>query len=126
MKKVNTNKVGGKLMTLKEEMQKNRDEEIKRMKEEAVEEAKNKIRERFLDKQSKDKKESNLKVHICWYNHDLILDCDIGNKIASGIEPAKAKREFIESLNKKLQEEEVGMVPDGDSTIAWFLTVELS
>lgn len=126
MKEVNTNKVGGKLMTLKEEMQKNRDEEIKRMKEEAVEEAKNKIRESFLDKQSKNKKESHFTVHICWYNHDLILDYNQENKIASGIEPAKAKGEFIDSLYKKLQEEEVGMVPDEDSTTAWFLTVELS
>lgn len=126
MKKVNTNKVGGKLMTLKEEMQKNRDEEIKRMKEEAVEEAKNKIRERFLDKQSKDKKESNFTVHICWYNHDLILDYNQENKIASGIVPDKAKKEFIESLHKKLEKEEIGMVSDEDSAIAWFLTVELS
>lgn len=113
-------------MTLKEEMQKNRNEEMNRMKEEEVEEAKNKIRKRFLDKQLQDKKESKFEVHICWYNHDLILDRDEEAKIASEIVPSKAKREFIESLDKKLEKEEIGMVSDEDSEIAWILTVELS
>jgi len=126
MKKVNANKVGGKLMTLKEEMQKNRDEEIKRMQEEQAEEAKNKIRKWFLDKQLKDKKETEFQVLICWYDHDLILDYDQGNKLVSAVVPSKAKEEFIESLNKKLEEEEIEMVSDEDSEIAWILTVELS
>lgn len=125
MKKVNTNKVGGKLMTLKEEMQKNRDEEIKSIMEDDVEEAKNKIRKSFLDKQLKNKTESYFKVHMCWYEDDLILDYTLKNRIAS-IMPYKAKKEFIESLKKKLESEGIRMFPDGDSTIAWYLTVKLS
>lgn len=126
MKKVNTNKVGGKLMTLKEEMQKNRNEEMKKMREEEVVGAKDKIRKYFLMEQLKDKKESRFEVRIFWYENNLILDYDMKNELVRGIVTEKAKSEFIESLIKELEKEEIGMFPVDNTETAWILTVELS
>ncbi len=125
IKKVNTNKVGGKLMTLKEEMQKNRDEEITRMREEDIERTKNAIRKWFLDEQLKDKKESDFQICITWYEDKLILNYDLANTLTDRIVPEKAKQEFIEGLEEKLDEEGIEMNPK-IKEIEWELTIKLS
>lgn len=125
IKKVNTNKVGGKLMALKEEMQKNRDEEITKMREEDVERTKNAIRKWFLDKQLEDKKESDFRTYITWYEDKLILNYNPTNTLTDRIVPEKAKQEFIESLGEKLDEEGIEMTPKVKE-IEWEVTIKLS
>lgn len=112
-------------MTLKEEMQKIRDEEIARMCEEDVESTKNVIRQWFLDKQSGDKKQSDFSASICWYNDKLILNYDENANLSSTIVPEQAKEEFIESLEEKLYDEGIEMNPEKEGA-AWSLIVELS
>lgn len=112
-------------MALKEEMQKNRDEEITKMREEDVERTKNAIRKWFLDKQLEDKKESGFRTYITWYEDKLILNYNPTNTLTDRIVPEKAKQEFIESLGEKLDEEGIEMTPKVKE-IEWELTIKLS